>query len=177
LHFDHCGGSVKWNKDHTGYETTFPNATYMVGKAHWAWAMNPNPREKVSFLKENLMPMQESGRLQLIEDEKELFPGVSFKYVYGHTDGMLIPHIQHKSKTIVYMADLLPSHSYVPLPWVMAYDTRPLITMDEKQKFLPEAASNDYILFFEHDPTVECCTVEQTDRGVKVKEMFKLEEI
>jgi len=177
LHFDHCGGSVKWNKAHTGYETTFPNATYMVGREHWDAALHPNAREKASFLKENLLPMQEAGQLQLLDDETELFPGVSFKYVFGHTDGMLIPHIKYKDKTIVYMADLLPAHYYVPIPWVMAYDMQPLVTMHEKEAFLPEAAANDYILFFEHDPTVECCTVQQTDRGVKVKEVFKLAEI
>jgi glyoxylase-like metal-dependent hydrolase (beta-lactamase superfamily II) len=177
LHFDHCGGSIKWNKDRTGYEPAFPNATYMVGKDQWEWAVNPNPREKASFLKENIMPLQESGQLQFIEQQQELFPGISFRYVYGHTDGMILPVIQYKGRTIVYMADLLPSHSYVPIPWVMAYDTRPLLTMNEKQSFLPEAADNEYILFFEHDPTVECCTVQHTDKGVRVKEMFSLKEI
>ena len=177
LHFDHCGGGVKWNKDRTGFENVFPNATYHVGRKHWDLAMKPNPREKASFLKENLLPMQESGQLKFVEEEGELFPGFKVWFVNGHTDNMIIPHISYGDKTIVYMADLLPSHSYVPMPWVMAYDTRPLQTMQEKEIFLKEAAEKEYILFFEHDPTVECCTVHKTEKGIRVRDIFTLSEV
>jgi glyoxylase-like metal-dependent hydrolase (beta-lactamase superfamily II) len=177
LHFDHCGGGIKWNADRSKYEAAFPNATYIAGKEHWDFSLNPNAREKASFLKENILPMQELGQLQLVENEGELWPGFSIKFVHGHTDGMLIPHIRYKDKTVVYMADLMPAHFYTPIPWVMAYDTRPLASMDEKKAFLDEALSNDYILFFEHDPKVECCTLQQTERGIRHKDTFKLSEI
>jgi hypothetical protein len=138
--------------------------------------MHPNAREKASFLKENLLPMQQAGALQLISEDGPWMPNISLKFVHGHTDGMLIPHISCNGKTVVFMADLLPSAAHIPLPWVMAYDTRPLVSMDEKEAFLVEAANNDYILFFEHDPVIECCTVEMTERGVKVKETMTLKE-
>jgi glyoxylase-like metal-dependent hydrolase (beta-lactamase superfamily II) len=177
LHFDHCGGGIKWNADRTKYESAFPNATFVVGKEQWDFSLNPNAREKASFLKENILPMQELGQLQLIEKEGELWPGFSVRFVHGHTDGMMIPYIRYKDKTIVYTADLMPAHFYTPIPWVMAYDTRPLISMDEKKAFLEEAAKNDYILFFEHDPKVECCTLQQTERGVRHKDTFALSEL
>lgn len=174
LHFDHCGGGIRWNKDHTGFESVFPNAVFVTGKEHWDLAMNPNAREKASFLKENLLPMKELGQLELVEGEGKLYHNFDIRFVYGHTEGMLIPHIRYKNKTIVYVADLLPAHYYLSPSWIMAYDTSPLITMKEKHKFLTEAVENDYILFFEHDPVIEACTLEKTERGVKVKEKGKL---
>lgn len=177
LHFDHCGGSIKHNKDKSGFEPAFKNATYWSNTEHWEWATKPNPREKASFLKENILPIQESGQLKFVEGEVELFPGFKILYARGHTDAMMIPHIQYKNKTIVYMADLLPSVGHIPIPYVMGYDTRPLITLQEKEKFMNAAAKNEYILFFEHDPVNECCTVQLTDRGVRVKEVFKLDEV
>lgn len=177
LHFDHCGGGIKWNKDRTGYEAMFPNASYHSCKEHWDFAMKPNAREKASFLKENLIPMQEMGQLKLIDKEGEILPNIEVKFSYGHTDAMMIPHIKAGEKTIVFMADLMPAHYYVSIAWVMGYDTRPLVTMDEKTSFLNEAVDRDYILFFEHDPTVECCTLERIDGRIKVKETFKLKDI
>ncbi|HVA98630.1 MAG TPA: MBL fold metallo-hydrolase, partial [Bacteroidia bacterium] len=126
LHFDHCGGSIRYNKNKTGLETSFKNATYWSNAEHWEWATKPNPREKASFLKENILPIQESGQLKMVEKEGELFSNFSVIYARGHTDAMMIPHIKYKGKTIVYMADLLPSASHIPLPYVMGYDTRPL---------------------------------------------------
>jgi glyoxylase-like metal-dependent hydrolase (beta-lactamase superfamily II) len=177
LHFDHCGGSIKWNKDRTGYEPAFKNATYWSNSEHWEWATKPNAREKASFLKENILPIQESGQLKFVEGETELFPGFTVMYARGHTDAMMIPHIKYKGKTIVYMADLLPSTGHIPLPYVMGYDTRPLITLDEKGKFMDRAADEEYILFLEHDPVNECCTVQRTEKGVRLKETFKLSEV
>jgi glyoxylase-like metal-dependent hydrolase (beta-lactamase superfamily II) len=175
LHFDHCGGSIKWNKDRTGYESAFKNATYWSNKEHWEWATKPNAREKASFLKENILPIEENGQLKFTSDGAELFPGFRIMYVNGHTAGMMLPHISYKGKTLVYAADLLPCTGHIPVPYVMAYDTRPLVTLDEKAKFLQTAADNDYILFFEHDPVNECCTLQKTERGVKMKEAMRLQ--
>lgn len=177
LHFDHAGGAIRWNEDKTDYLPTFPNATYWTSRSQWEWATQPNHREKASFLKENILPIKEKGTLKLIEKESEILPGISIRLFDGHTDGQVIPMIRYNGKTIVYMADLLPSTAHIPLPYVMSYDTRPLITMDEKQKFLNEAAENGYILFFEHDINHECCTVEQTEKGVLMKEAFPLADI
>ncbi|MGZ5280659.1 MAG: MBL fold metallo-hydrolase [Bacteroidia bacterium] len=177
LHFDHCGGGIKWNKDRTGYEAFFPNALYVTGKQQWDLAMKPNPREKASFLKENLLPMQEMGILQLTEKEDNILPNISVKYVHGHTEGMLIPHINYKGRTIVYMADLMPAHFYTSAAWVMAYDTQPLLSMQEKPAFLNAAAENDHILFFEHDPFIECATIEKTEKGFKIKDKGSLAEM
>lgn len=174
LHFDHCGGSVKWNKDRSGFEPAFKNATYWSNADHWEWATKPNPREKASFLKENIMPLQESGQLKFAKEGDELFPGFKIRVVNGHTNGMMIPQITCNEKTIAYVADLIPSMSHIPIPYVMGYDTRPLITMEEKLLFLTEAAAKNYILFFEHDPLNECCSLQQTERGVRYKEAFKL---
>lgn len=176
LHFDHCGGSIKYNKDRTGFETSFKNATYWSNKEHWEWATKPNPREKASFLKENILPIEESGQLKWVEGEVELFPGVSIQYVRGHTDAMMIPHIKYKNKTLAYVADLVPSIGHIPVPYVMAYDTRPLLAINEKTIFMQKAAQEEYILFFEHDPHTECCTVQQTEKGVRLKEKFALNE-
>jgi glyoxylase-like metal-dependent hydrolase (beta-lactamase superfamily II) len=174
LHFDHCGGGIKWNKDHTGYEPTFPNATYYVGEDQWNLALHPNAREKASFLRENILPMQETGHLKLVKEEGELLPGISVKMVNGHTECMMIPRIAYNGKVIYYMADLLPSHYHIPTAWIMAYDTQPLISMQEKVSFLDKALSEDSILFLEHDPHTECCTIERTDSGAKLKETMKL---
>ena len=177
LHFDHCGGSIEWNKDKTGFIPAFKNAHFWGNANHWEWATKPNAREKASFLKENILPIQESGQLILTEDGAEPFAGVKVKYMNGHTDGMMLPHINYKGKTVVFMADLLPSVGHIPLPYVMAYDTRPLLTLTEKAAFLNEAAEKEYILFFEHDPINQCCTLQQTEKGVRLKETFRLEDI
>jgi glyoxylase-like metal-dependent hydrolase (beta-lactamase superfamily II) len=179
LHFDHCGGSIKNNRDKTGFETTFKNATYWSNADHWEWATKPNPREKASFLKENILPIQESGQLKFIDGEnsKQLGDNISFSYMHGHTDAMMIPKIKHKGKTLAFMADLLPSVGHIPLPYVMGYDTRPLLTMSEKEKFLNLAAEQEFILFLEHDSVNECCTVEKTEKGVRLKGKYTLEEI
>ncbi|MBL7137318.1 MAG: MBL fold metallo-hydrolase, partial [Bacteroidales bacterium] len=177
LHFDHAGGAVSWNEDKTDYIPTFPNATYWTSRQQWEWATNPNNREKASFLKENILPIKEKGTLELVEGATEIYPGISVRLFQGHTEGQVIPFIRYNGKTIVYMADLLPSTAHIPLPYVMSYDTRPLITLDEKEKFMNEAAENGYILFFEHDINQECCTVHQTEKGVRMKEAFRLADV
>ncbi|MGZ4099677.1 MAG: MBL fold metallo-hydrolase, partial [Bacteroidia bacterium] len=177
LHFDHCGGSIKYNSDRTKLEPAFKNATYYSNAKHWEWAIHPNMREKASFLKENILPIQESGQLKFIDKDTDLFPGISFKEVYGHTEAMMLPIIKYKNNTIAYMADLVPSAGHLPLPYVMAYDMRPLETLKEKDLILNEAAENNWILFFEHDPTIECVTLEKTERGVRKKEILKLSDI
>jgi glyoxylase-like metal-dependent hydrolase (beta-lactamase superfamily II) len=179
LHFDHCGGSIKANKEKTGYETVFKNATYWSNSEHWEWATKPNNREKASFLKENILPIQESGQLKFItgENDTSLGPAISVAYMRGHTDAMMIPHIRYKEQTIVFMADLLPSAGHIPLPYVMGYDTRPLLTLTEKEKFLNRAADEKFILFLEHDSVNECCTVEQTEKGVRLKDIHRLKEL
>lgn len=176
LHFDHCGGGV--SRVGEKLELTFPNAHYWSNEDHWRWATQPNAREKASFLKENILPMQESGQLKFV-DEQEVspFPQMDIFFASGHTDRMMIPKIKYKNKTICFMADLLPSSHHVPLPYVMGYDTRPLLTMQEKEAFLMEAASNNYILFLEHDPVHECCTVKQTERGIRLDQTFALKDI
>lgn len=170
LHFDHCGGGIRATEN--GYETVFKNATYWSNKTHWKWATEPNAREKASFLKENIIPMQESGQLKFVEEEGELFPEFHVKFVHGHTESQMIPHIQYQGKTIVFMADLLPSTGHIPLAFVMGYDTRPLLTLGEKKAFLDEAAEKEYVLFLEHDYYNECCTVQQTEKGVRLKDTF-----
>jgi glyoxylase-like metal-dependent hydrolase (beta-lactamase superfamily II) len=177
LHFDHCGGGVKYGS-HGQYEMTFPRATYWSNPDHWKWATEPNPREKASFLKDNILPMQELNQLDFVDlKEKTLFPGFDFITVDGHTDKQMLPKLSYKGKTIVFVADLLPSVGHIPIPYVMGYDTRPLLTMDEKARFLEEAVDNDYILFFEHDPVNECCTLKRTEKGVRVDQTFRLDEI
>ncbi|MGB0870397.1 MAG: MBL fold metallo-hydrolase [Flavobacteriales bacterium] len=177
LHFDHCGGGIIQNEKGE-YETLFKNATYWTHKDHWKWATNPNAREKASFLKENILPMMESGQLKFIDESNHPFSDVfEIKTYCGHTDAQMIPFIKYNGKTIVFMADLLPSTGHIPLPYVMGYDTRPLLTLDEKKAFLEEAAGNDYILFLEHDYYNECCTVKQTEKGVRLNQTFPLSEI
>jgi len=177
LHFDHAGGAIRWNAGKTDYIPTFKNAIYWTSGKQWNWATNPNHREKASFLKENILPIKEKGTLKLVEDNCELYPGISIRLYYGHTDGQVIPFIRLNGKTIVYMADLLPSSAHIPLPYVMSYDTRPLITIDEKETFLKEAAQHEYILFLEHDLFTECCTVMETEKGIRVKDKFSLHDV
>lgn len=178
LHFDHCGGAIAWNESKSGYRPAFPNAVYWSNEAHWAWATVPNPREKASFLAENILPIQESGQLKFVERQgvytKDVFPSFDILFVDGHTESMMIPHIQYKGKTIVFMADLLPSVGHIPLPYVMGYDTRPLQTIIEKEQFLKKAADEQYVLFLEHDSVHQCCTLMQTDRGVRLDQTFNL---
>lgn len=182
LHFDHCGGSVIWNKDRTGYEVAFKNATFWSNDNHWEWATKPNPREKASFLSENILPMQESGQLKFINRPEADF-GFSKElnfdifYVDGHTEKQMIPHIQYNGKTIVFCADLLATAGHVPIPYVMGYDTRPLLTMPEKTKFLTAAAENNYYLWLEHDAHNQIITVEPTEKGVRLKEVFRCEDL
>lgn len=177
LHFDHCGGSVKYGS-HGQYELTFPRATYWTNEDHWNWATVPNPREKASFLEENILPLQEHGALNYLDlGTKSLFSGVDFLTMDGHTDKQMLPKIQYKGHTLVFMADLLPSVGHIPLPYVMGYDTRPLLTLQEKQEFLELAARNQYVLFLEHDSVHECCTVKMTDKGVRVDQTFRLDEL
>ena len=177
LHFDHCGGSVKWNKDRTSFEMTFKNANYWTNKKHWDWAINPNNREKASFLKENIIPIYQSGHLRFVENENNIFNNFSAVFVNGHTESQMIPHITYKERTIVFAADLLPSTGHIPLPYIMGYDTRPLLTLNEKEKFLNIAAEREYIIFLQHDNYNECCLVERTEKGVRLKETFSLSNI
>jgi glyoxylase-like metal-dependent hydrolase (beta-lactamase superfamily II) len=177
LHFDHCGGSI--DKEGDKYIPAFKNATYWSNERHWEWATKPNDREKASFLKENILPIKESGQLKFIEtkDGAVFNDNIKVRFMNGHTDAMMLPQITYKGKTIVYMADLLPAVAHIPVPYIMAYDTRPLETLLEKKSFISEAQENDYILFFEHDPNIECCSLQLTERGVRSKEQFKLEDI
>lgn len=182
LHFDHCGGSVQWNKNRTGYEPAFKNARFWSNKHHWQWAVDPNPREKASFLKENFLPLEESGQLEFVKvpdqnhtNQSELGFGIWF--VDGHTEKQMLPFFKIEEKTLVYVADLLPTAGHLPLPYIMGYDTRPLITLDEKQRFLNEAADNHYYLILEHDPYHEIITVQHTEKGVRLKDSFTFEQL
>lgn len=177
LHFDHCGGSIERKGDHL--VPAFKHALYWSNEAHWNWATQPNDREKASFLKDNIIPIQESGQIKMVEvnDGIPFSNQIQIRFAFGHTEAMMLPHITYKDKQIVYMADLLPSVGHIPLPYVMAYDTRPLETLKEKKAFLTEAAANDYILFFEHDPQHECCTLQVTEKGIRHEEIFLLSEI
>ena len=175
----HCGGAIAWNRQKNIYEPAFSNARFWSNKEHWDWAVNPNNREKASFLKENIQPIKESGQLNFISKNTSQFelPFSGVLFVDGHTDSMMIPHIKYKGRTIVYMADLLPSVGHIPLPYVMGYDTRPLLTLAEKSKFLNRAADEDFVLFFEHDSVNECCTLQHTQKGVRLKEAFSFNEL
>ena len=182
LHFDHCGGSVNWNKDKTGYEVAFKNAKFWTNDNHWEWATKPNAREKASFLHENLIPMQESGQLQFINRPNSDFGfsselGFDIFYADGHTEKQMLPHINYNGKTIVFCADMLPTAGHIPIPYVTGYDTRPLLSMDEKQIFLNNAADNNYYLWLEHDAHNQIITVQHTEKGVRLKEIFKCEDI
>ncbi len=185
LHFDHCGGSV--DRDGDKLVTAFKNATYWSNQEHWNWAVYPNDREKASFLKENILPIQESGQLKFIEGvnneadeplgENSFNDNISVRFVNGHTQQMMLPQIKYKNKTIVYVADLLPSVHHIPMPYIMGYDMFPLTTLHEKKSFLTEALNNNYILFFEHDPKHECCTLKQTEKGIRQDSIFKLDDL
>ena len=180
LHFDHCGGAVRWNENKTAYELSFPNARYWSNKQHWEWAVNPNEREKASFLSENLRPIQESGRLCFIETPKTSFAsdcglGFGVLFVNGHTEKQMIPHISYRGKTLVFMADLLPTAGHLPLPYIMGYDVRPLQTLEEKKRFLSRAADENFVLFMQHDANNPLITVQHTDRGVRLHESLATE--
>ena len=177
LHFDHCGGAIIRQGDKL--IPAFKNAHYWSNEQHWDWAVHPNAREKASFLKENILPVQESGQLKFVgtEEGTEFIPGINLRYAFGHTDAMMLPQLSYKEHTIIYAADLLPSVGHIPLPYVMSYDMFPLQTLKEKQAFLEEAAAKNYILYLEHDPVNECCTVQQTEKGVRLKETFALTDL
>lgn len=183
LHFDHCGGSI--NREGALPDgqpgklvPAFKNAIYWSNQRHWKWATEPNAREKASFLKENILPIQESGQLKFLESDADDFPGfISIHQVFGHTDAMMLPQVEYKGRSVVFMADLLPSMAHIPLPYVMGYDMFPLTTLNEKKAFLEEALEKDYVLFFEHDPNVECCTLQQTEKGIRQKNSFRLDEL
>jgi len=181
LHFDHCGGAIEYNSAKDGFRPAFKNATFWSNERHWEWATKPNSREKASFLSENILPIQESGQLKFIErtgdfrENSEL--GFDILFVDGHTDSMMVPHINYKGKTICYMADLLPSTGHIPLPYVMGYDTRPLITMEEKSNFLNTAADKEFVLMLEHDSMNECCTLQATEKGIRLDKTLKLYEL
>ncbi|MDB5201853.1 MAG: fold metallo-hydrolase [Ferruginibacter sp.] len=173
LHFDHCGGSII--RDGDKLVPAFKNAHYWSNERHWKWATEPNAREKASFLSENILPIKESGQLKFIETHQSDFPdNILIRQAFGHTDAMMLPQVNYKGRTIIFMADLLPSAGHIPLPYVMAYDMFPLTTLNEKKSFLTEAQQNDYVLFFEHDPQIECATLQLTDKGIRVKETFSL---
>ena len=174
LHFDHCGGSIIKNKHNNLFEPTFKNATYWSHSKHWEWAVKPNAREKASFLKENILPIQESGQLKFFDVENNLPLFFNAEIVNGHTESMMLPSIKYKDYTILFVADLLPSAAHIPIPFIMAYDTRPLLTLNEKEKILTQAAANNTVLFFEHDPAIECCNLILTEKGVRPNQTFNL---
>lgn len=177
LHFDHCGGAIERRGEQLA--PAFKNASFWSNQEHWEWATKPNDREKASFLKENIQPIQESGQLKFIPREEGIPFSNDFniRFVFGHTDSMMLPQIRYKDKTIVYMADLLPSTGHIPIPYVMAYDMFPLTTLQEKKSFLQEAVENNYILFFEHDPFTECCSLQLTEKGIRVADTFRLADV
>lgn len=182
LHFDHCGGCVQWNKDRTGYEPAFKNAKYWTNKSHWEWAIKPNAREKASFLKENLLPMEESGQLHFVEPlHKQRWRcdalGFDILCVDGHTEKMMLPIIEYKGKTLVYMADLMPTTGHIPLAYIMGYDTRPLLTLKEKAVFLETAVNEQLLLFFEHDVHHEMCTLKSTEKGARLDEVYTFQDL
>lgn len=177
LHADHCGGCVKKNQDNSGYELVFPKAAYHVSRTQWEWASKNNLREEDSFLEENILPIADSGRLNLVDEEGELFSGFSVRMCYGHTPGLMIPVINYKGKILVYTGDLIPTVSHMPLIWNMSYDIESLKTIDEKSSLLEEALENNYILVFQHDEHIECCTLEMTPKGIRAKNKFNFSEI
>lgn len=182
LHFDHSGGAIQWNKDKTGYEPAFKNAKFWSNKDHWKWATEPNSREKASFLKENIMPIEESGQLNFIDIPKDKFNGktdLGFELIFvdGHTDKQMLPKINYKGKTLVFAADLIPTAGHVPLVYVMGYDTRPLLTMNEKNVFLQKAIEENWIIAFEHDAHNQLATLKSTERGVRIDEIYSFNEV
>lgn len=181
LHFDHCGGAVKWkNNDRKISEPVFKNATYWSNKNHWDWAMKPNPREKASFLSNNISPIEESGQLKFIERRgqltKDIFKNMDIFFADGHTESQMIPIINYNGQKIAFMADLLPSVGHIPLPYVMGYDTRPLKTLREKSIFLELALKNNYLLYLQHDSINESCKLQSTEKGIRLKSTHPLTE-
>jgi glyoxylase-like metal-dependent hydrolase (beta-lactamase superfamily II) len=176
LHFDHCGGAISFERSKEYYYPTFPNATYWSHSKHWDWAIHPNAREKASFLKENILPIQESGQLKFVDKDTYDLP---FEYidVYGHTEAMILPVVEYKGTKVIYLADLIPSSGHIPIPYVMAYDVRPLETMKEKEQVLERAFQENWLLFFEHDPKIELCSLQKTEKGIRMQEALKLNEI
>jgi glyoxylase-like metal-dependent hydrolase (beta-lactamase superfamily II) len=183
LHFDHCGGSIVREGDQL--EPAFKNADYWSNEKHWVWAMHPNEREKASFLKENILPIEQSGQLKFVDSPLSspnstlirFTENISIRFAHGHTESMMLPQISYRGRTLVFMADLLPSTGHIPLPYVMAYDMFPLTTLQEKKEFLSEALKNEYVLIFEHDPAIECCILQQTEKGIRAGDTFKLKEV
>lgn len=177
LHADHCGGGVKRRNGGTGFELTFPEATYHVSRTQWEWAVKNNVREADAFLEENIIPIMDSGQLNLVDEEGELFPGLSLRMCYGHTPGLMIPVIKYKDKTLVYTGDLIPTIAHLPVIWNMSYDIESLQTIEEKEKLLREALDGEYVLVFQHDEHVECCTIEMTSKGIRAKDKFDFSQI
>jgi glyoxylase-like metal-dependent hydrolase (beta-lactamase superfamily II) len=177
LHADHCGGCAKKKSGGAGYELVFPNAIYHVSRRQWEWASENNLREADAFLEENFLPLAQSGRLNLVDEEGELFKGFSIRMCYGHTPGLMIPVINYKNKTLIYTGDLIPTTAHIPLIWNMSYDVESLKTIEEKKSILQEALEGNYILVFQHDIFVECCTLEMTRKGIRAKEKFGFSEI
>ncbi|MEJ6675568.1 MAG: MBL fold metallo-hydrolase [Polaribacter sp.] len=177
LHFDHCGGVIEWNAEKTRLQPAFKNAKFWSNEDHWEWATVPNPREKASFLKENINPIKESGQLNFIQKNSMDQVGFEVLFMDGHTEKQMLPKLKYQGKTLVFMADLLPTVGHIPLPYVMGYDTRPLLTIKEKASFLEEAASNHYYLFLEHDAYHEICTVKHTEKGVRLKDTHRFTDI
>lgn len=177
LHFDHCGGSIKWNEDKTKFNTTFKNATYWIDETHWHEANNPNVREKASFLKDNILPIEESGQLKLLKRNERFHPEIEIYYSIGHTQSMIHPIIPYKNSKVIYMADLIPTTAHIPIPYVMGYDMRPLETINEKSDVLRKSSDENWVLFFEHDPINEACTVQLTEKGIRQKDLVKILEL
>ncbi len=183
LHFDHCGGAIEWNNDKTGYQPAFKNAQYWSNENHWQWATEPNPREKASFLKENILPIQESGQLNFIPlpstGNYAFAPDLKMDIIFvdGHTEKQMLPVIRYQDKTIIFAADLIPTYGHIPQVYVMGYDTRPLLTLDEKGKFLKQCIDNEYLLFFEHDAHHELATVKMTERGIRLDQTYRFNDI
>ena len=182
LHFDHCGGSIQWNDTRTGYESAFKNAAFWTNENHWQWATQPNEREKASFLKENLLPMKESGQLHFVSRGEAAFQqtselGFGILFADGHTEKQMIPHINYKGKKLIFVADLVPTVGHIPVPYVMGYDTRPLLTLTEKELFLNSALQKDCYLFFEHDAHNEMCSLKQTEKGVRLDQIHTFDEV
>ena len=183
LHFDHCGGAVEWNDSRTGYQPAFKNAEFWTNKNHWEWATNPNPREKPSFLKENIFPLEESGQLRFLDLPKTgnygFAPDLKMDVIFvdGHTEKQMLPVLKYQDKTIIYAADLVPTAGHVPLIYVPSYDVRPLITLEEKEKFLKQCVDNEYLLFFEHDAVKELASLKMTEKGVRIDETFSFNDV
>ena len=174
LHFDHCGGSIQWNNDRTKFETAFKNATYWINEKHWQEALAPNAREKASFLKENILPIMESGQLKLINEGELFHPEIDLLYTIGHTNNMMLPVVPYQNTKLIYLADAIPTTAHIPIPYVMGYDVRPLDAMNEKTNILKQAVQNNYLLFFEHDPFNEMCSVHETEKGIRMNEILTL---